>query len=117
MYDKFAIDPQASLKPAIELAEINVGIAEKLVQQQAGYVVDMLNASVEHAKLLGGMSDAAAAFEAQQGFARDVGQRFADAAKLQFETLTEAKDATLKLFEGAVQQPLAAKNAPAKKAA
>jgi len=116
MYDKFAIDPQTSLKPAIELAEINVGTAEKLVQQQAGYVVDVLNASVDHAKVLGGMSDAAAAFEAQQGFARDMGQRFADAAKLQFETLTQAKDATVKLFEGAVQQP-AAKKAPAKKAA
>lgn len=117
MYDKFAIDPKASLKPVLELVEINVGTAEKLVQQQAGYVVEMLNASVEHAKLLGGMSDAAAAIEVQQTFAKDMGQRFADAAKQQFETLTEAKDAAAKLFEGAVQPAVAAKKAPAKKAA
>jgi hypothetical protein len=120
MYEKFAIDSKFDLKPLMDLVETNVSVTEKLLQQQASYVVEVLNASVDHVKSLGDISEVSAAIEAQQSFAQSMGQRFVDVAKLQFETLTEAKDAASKLFDLEAVAPVKAapaKKAPAKKAA
>lgn len=121
MYEKFISEAKVNMQPVLELVEANVSVTEKLVQQQASYMIEVLNASVDHVKSLGDVTDVSTAVEAQQAFAQNMGQRFVDAAKAQFETLTEAKDAASKLFEGAVPAAAApaapAKKAPAKKAA
>ncbi len=122
MIDSMFRDVTFNFKPFVEAAEINTATTSKLVQMQAAFVTDMLTAGLANTKAVADLKDPKAVFEAQQGFARDFGQKVADAAQQQIETLTEAKAEIQKLAQDsfsvqpAAPAPAAAKTARTKRA-
>ncbi len=115
MIDSMFKDVSVNFKPFVDAAEINTATTSKLVQMQAAFVTDMLTAGLANTKAVAEMKDPKEVFEAQQGFARDFGQKFADAAQQQFETLTEAKEEIQKLAQDSFSvQPAAAPAAATK---
>lgn len=119
MIESMFKDVTANFKPFVEAAEINTKTTTKLVEMQAAFVTDMLSAGLANTKAVVEMKDPKEIFEAQQGFARDFGQKYAEAAQQQVATLTEAKEEIQKLAQESISsvQALAEKAAPAPAAA
>jgi len=112
MIESMFKDVTVNFKPFVEAAEINTKTTSKLVEMQAAFVTDMLSAGLANTKAMTEMKDPKEAFEAQQGFARDLGQKYAEAAQQQMATLTEAKEEIQKL----AQESLSSVQAAAEKA-
>lgn len=117
MYEKFVNEAKDTFKPMFDLVDINTKAMEKLVSQQAAYVVDLLKFNLEHTRALSESKDLESALEAQKAYAKDVSQKFADAAKQNFNVLLETKDAVSEVFESSLKNVKAKAAVAAKKAA
>lgn len=118
MIESMFKDVNVNFKPLVDAAEINTATTSKLVQMQAAFVTDMLTAGLANTKAVAELRDPKEVFETQQEFARDLGQKCAEAAQEQFAALNEAKEEMQKLAQESFgsMQAIAEKAAPAAKA-
>lgn len=103
MYDKVVKEAQDNLKPVMDMVAINSQAVEKLVQQQAAYMSEVLNAGLAQARTVSEAKDPASAAEAQKAYVEEMGSKLMAAAKQNLDVMMEAKDALTKVAEGAMK--------------
>lgn len=100
MYDKM----KDSMKPVMDMAEINKKTTEKLMALQSAYVSEFVNASLNQMKTLSEVREPKAAVELQVKYLKDVEAKMTDVAEKEMAALTEAKEELTGLVEKSVAE-------------
>ncbi|MBV0931789.1 phasin family protein [Marinobacterium weihaiense] len=98
MYDKM----KDSMKPVMDMAEINKKTTEKLIALQSGYVSEFVNASLNQMKTLAEVREPKAAVELQVKYLKEVESKLTDVAEKEMAALAEAKEQLTELVEKSV---------------
>lgn len=104
MYEKMMNDARSTMKPVMDMVEVNSKAVEKLVQQQASYMSNVLNAGLEQSKTMTEVNDPAQAMEAQKAYIESMSKQLMSAAQENLQVMTEAKDAMQQIFEASVKE-------------
>lgn len=80
-----------SMKPVMDMAEINKKTAEKLIALQSSFVTDVVNASLAQMKTLAETKDPKAAMELQVKFLKDAETKMTEVAEKELAAFAEAK--------------------------
>ncbi|MEH6813178.1 MAG: phasin family protein, partial [Motiliproteus sp.] len=92
MYESFFKEIESSLKPALDIAEINRKALEKLAAVQSNCLSECIEASVKQFQALTKATDPQAAAELQVKFFQDFEAKLANSAGQNVATLTDASD-------------------------
>lgn len=87
MYDQV----KNSMKPMMDMAEINKKTAEKLIALQSQYVSEFVNSSLSQMKSLSEVKDPKTAIEAQIRYMKEIEAKASDVAQQEISALSEAK--------------------------
>jgi len=98
MYDKM----KESMKPVMDMAEINKKTTEKLIALQSAYVSDFVNASLNQMKTLSEVREPKAAVELQIKYLKEIEAKLTDVAEKEMAALVEAKEQLTSLVEKSV---------------
>lgn len=114
MYAQITEQFEESLKPASELLQINVKVAETLAQQQTSLFTSFMNDGLAFTQSIMGQKDVAGILNAQKEYGEEVQSKLVESSKEAYATITEAQDAVADLFKGsfAKAQEAAAEVAP-----
>lgn len=80
-----------SMKPVMDMAEINKKTAERLIALQSSYVTEVVNASLAQMKTLSETKDAKDALELQVKYLKDAEAKMTEVAEKEIAALAEAK--------------------------
>lgn len=80
-----------SMKPVMDMAEINKKTAEKLIALQSAYVTEVVNASLSQMKTLSETKDPKAALDLQVKYLKDAESKMTEVAEKEIAALAEAK--------------------------
>lgn len=117
MYEQMFADMKTRMQPAIQLAETNKQILEKLVTLQKNSTHELVNASLEQFKALSQVTEPKAALDLQVKFYKALEAKMTAAAEENLAVINEAKDAFSAAIEGSAKQTVEDVNAAVKKAA
>lgn len=98
MYDKM----KDSMKPVMDMAEINKKTTEKLIALQSAYVSDFVNASLNQMKTLSEVRAPKAAVELQVKYLKEIESKLTDVAEKEMAALVEAREELTGLVEKSV---------------
>ena len=88
-----------SMKPVMDMVEINKKTAEKLIALQSAYVTEVVNASLSQMKTLAETKDPKAALDLQVKFLKDAESKMTEVAEKEIAALSEAKTELTTLVE------------------
>ncbi|KDE39416.1 MAG: phasin family protein [Nitrincola lacisaponensis] len=100
MYDQM----KDSMKPMMDMAEINKKTAEKLISLQSQYVSDFVSSSLSQMKALTEVKDPKAAIEAQIRYMKEIEAKASDIAQQEISALSEAKAQLTLLMEKTLEE-------------
>ncbi|MCW8885519.1 MAG: phasin family protein [Motiliproteus sp.] len=92
MYESFFKEIESSLKPALDVAEINRKAVEKLASVQSNCLSECIEASVKQFQALTTATDPQSAAELQIKFFQDFEAKLVNTAEQNVATLTEASE-------------------------
>ncbi len=92
-----------SMKPVMDIAEINKKTAEKLIALQSSFVTEVVNASLAQMKTLSETKDAKAAVELQVKYLKDAEAKMTEVAEKEIAALAEAKAELTSLVEKSIE--------------
>ncbi|MBA4502110.1 phasin family protein [Marinobacterium marinum] len=93
-----------SMKPVMDMAEINKKTTEKLISLQSAYVSDFVNASLNQMKTLSEVRDPKAAVEQQVKYLKEIEAKLTDVAEKEMAALVEAREELTGLIEKSVAE-------------
>ena len=96
-------DLKDSMKPMMDMAEINKKTAETLIAIQSSYMTDVVNASLAQMKVLSEMKDPKAAVELQVKFLKEAEAKMTEIAEKEIATLSDAKTELTALVEKSME--------------
>lgn len=88
-----------SMKPVMDMAEINKKTAEKLISLQSSFVTDVVSASLAQMKILAETRDPKAALELQVKYLKDAEVKMTEVAEKELAALADAKAELSSLVE------------------
>lgn len=100
MYDQM----KDSMKPMMDMAEINKKTAEKLISLQSQYVSDFVSSSLSQMKALTEVKDPKTAIEAQIRYMKEIEAKASDIAQQEISALSEAKAQLTLLMEKTLEE-------------
>lgn len=104
MYAQFTEQFEESVKPMNDLMQINVKVAETLVQKQTEFFTAALNKGMSFSQSLMAQKDVAGMLNIQKEFGEDLQEKIVEASKEAYATLADAQDQAGEIFKGALTQ-------------
>lgn len=92
-----------SMKPVMDMAEINKKTAEKLIALQSSFVSDIVNSSLAQMQTLAAAKDPKAAVELQVKYLKEAEAKMTEAAEKEIAALSEAKSELTDLVEKSIE--------------
>lgn len=104
MYQNLVDEMKDSMKPFLNVAEIQSQTAQKLVRQQMDLMGECLELGTRQTDALRDSKDFTAFFRIPMDASREIGEKLMNSAARQWDTLVEAHDAFNGVVESAVQK-------------
>ena len=92
MFEKLMTDAREQMKPMLDVVALNTSTMEKVAKQNGEALNDAFNKGVEHARKVTTLTDPNAFVEAQQSYAKDLGEAMVNVGKANIEVFNEARE-------------------------